>query len=131
MECVNMSKSEEMQRLEKDIRNSESLRRKWEETIKEIADKKIAKSDGEVLEMAAKKLGYNIRKEELEKKTADGEEIDEDDLKNVTGGGDFWCFTIRACYAVLLHEDTKEPTACWSDYYCKKFSKRCQSVNYK
>ena len=124
MECVNMSKSEEMQRLEKDIRNSESLRRKWEETIKEIADKKIAKSDGEVLEMAAKKLGYNIRKEELEKKTADGEEIDEDELTNVTGGGDDihdWCAADYSCYCLLKHpseDKEKEKGPCWWDWQC-------------
>ena len=123
-----MSKSEEMQRLEKDLRNSESLRIKWEETIKGIADKKkIAKSDGEVLEIAASKLGYNIKKEELEKKTADGEEIDEDELTHVTGGYDepeyVFCAVDYACYTAFLHPDQGEIGPCWSDYNCVFFEK--------
>ena len=115
-----MSKSEEMQRLEKDLRNSENLRRKWEETVKEIADKKIAKSDGEVLEMAAKKLGYSIKK-------ASSEEIDEDELANVTGGEDDQehglCVAHYACFTAFLHPDQGKNGPCWSNYRCMPFEK--------
>ena len=82
-----MGKSEELQRLERDLKEQPELREKLEAEIKRIAETKEAESDGEAMVKAAAALGYTITPEELDRSAVDLEKLDDDEL-DAAGGGD-------------------------------------------
>ena len=90
-------KSEEMQRLERDLNEQAKLREKLDVEIKRIADAGEAENDGEAMVKAAAALGYTITIEELERATADLEKLDDDEL-DAAGGGIFdGCDSVFVC----------------------------------
>ena len=105
-----------------------------------------AQSDGETMAAAAKELGYDITIAALEQVKAEAEELDAEDLNQVTGGYDgiggscfkeyhcvftwhdeiededghnTFCIAVWHCFTAALHTDSEEKKmACWSDYKC-------------
>ena len=109
------------------LAKDEQLKKTFLETCQKIADAGEASSDGEVIMKAAEEMGYRLSLEEIEREAASNEELNDDDLEQVAGGiniaedekgHDVWCITGWHCYAVTLHTDAEQGTACWSNYYC-------------
>ena len=140
-----MSNLDELKRFENDLRGSEELRKRMDETVKRIVDEGKAANDGEMLVAAAKELGYDISIAALEQAKVEAEELDPEALEAVAGGEhtncpdsnnyycfaiygsqiedeyghDFWCATAWHCYAITLHTESKaEYIACLYDFNC-------------
>jgi hypothetical protein len=91
---------------------------------------KACGSKAEAISLAAGAAGFEISPEELERATAEAQELDEVELKKVGGGGnakddedeyghDVWCWIGWHCYTVTLHTQTESKRAsCWSNYDC-------------
>lgn len=143
---------DELNRFEKDLRDSEELQKKLDETIKRIVEEGAATSDGEVMVAATKELGYDISIAALEKAKAANEELDLKELEQVAGGDknpifdcakDYHCLTLYKetvlddndghfamcvatwhCFSVLIHtEGGTKKEGCWSNYSCLIASK--------
>ena len=121
-------KQTEMERLEKDLKESKDLQAKWEEAI-ETASKSGVESDGEAMVKAAESFGYTIDIAELEKVAAKAQELSEEELSQTVGGTsgrgedeyghDNTCVTAWHCCLVTCHTETEDKRAtCFSDYVC-------------
>ena len=129
-----MNKTPEMIRMEADLKASEALREQYEAALKRIAEGGEAKSDGDIFEKAAAELGYQITAAELERVSAENEEIGPDEMEQTAGGKtedsdghDEWCLTAWHCFTVTCHTKANkgnESVACWSDYLCALLSRR-------
>lgn len=134
-----MKHSEELKRLEGDLRGSEEIQKKLDEACRRIATEGKSASDGEIMVAAAKELGYDISIAALEQARAEAEELDPEALAIVAGGVDNsehktwcddtnfscfanyhertedeeghggWCFTAWHCVAATLHTDEHDP----------------------
>ncbi|MBP3901881.1 MAG: hypothetical protein J6D53_10605, partial [Blautia sp.] len=67
---------EELKRFEDELKNNEELKKKFDEAIRRIAGEGLAKSDGELMSMAAKELGFDISVSASEKAKAREEVAD-------------------------------------------------------
>ena len=129
-----MNKTPEMVRMEADLKASEALREKYEAALKRIAEAGEAKSDGELFEKACAELGYQITAAELERVSAENEEISPDEMEQAAGGKnttlsgedgdghDNLCFTAWHCFTITCHtkaNEGNENVACWWDYKCQ------------
>ena len=68
-----MKHSEELKRLEEDLRGSEEIQKKLDEACRRIATEGKSASDGEIMVAAAKELGYDISIAALEQARAEAE----------------------------------------------------------
>jgi predicted ribosomally synthesized peptide with nif11-like leader len=84
-----MSKSEELQRMERDLSEQPELREKLYADIKRITDTGEAACDGEAVAKAAASLGYKITPEELKRAVADSKELSESDMEQISAGNFF------------------------------------------
>ena len=102
-----MGKSEELQRMERDLSEQPELREKLYADIKRITDTGEAACDGEAVAKAAASLGYKITPEELKRAVADSGELSESDLEQISGGNFFADLedVLRKIFA-----DDKKPT---------------------
>jgi len=124
--------------MEADLAASEELRGKFDASMKRIAEAGEAKSDGEVFEKAAAELGYQVTAAELERLSAENEEISPDEMEQAAGGGgedgdghDNWCLTAWHCHAITLHTTPKkgnEDVACFDNYLCRMISHYSRSA---
>lgn len=80
-----MSKNEEFIRFEKDLKESEELRKKYEEVLRSLNSEGI-KSDSEFMAKAAGELGYNFTAADIERAAAELQELDPDEMELVAGG---------------------------------------------
>jgi hypothetical protein len=136
-------KSEEMQRMERDLNEQAELREKLDAEIKRIAEAGEAECDGEAMVKAAAAMGYTLTLEELERAAADLEKLDDDELE--TAGGKFsgpveqyrrpeikddekghaqFCAMTWHCFTAFMHTETQSKNvACWENYSCYFVSK--------
>ena len=84
-----MDKSEELQRMERDLSEQPELREKLEADIKRIVDAGEAACNEEAVAKAAASLGYKITPEELKRTAADYKELSESDMEQISGGNFF------------------------------------------
>lgn len=84
-----MGKSEELQRMERDLSEQPELREKLEAEIKRIVDTGEAACNEEAVAKAAATLGYKIAPEELTRAAADFEELSESDMEQISAGNFF------------------------------------------
>jgi len=140
-----MNKTPEMVRMEADLAASEALREKFNAAIKRIAEAGQAQSDGELFEKAAAELGYQVTAAELERLSAETEELSPDEMEQAAGGkeddsgedGDGHaaaCFVAWHCFTAILHtkaNEGNENVSCWSDYRCALLNHRPQAQVYK
>ena len=123
-----MSQSENIRAFEAALRESKELQAKFAAAQKRIVENKEASSDGEVLVKAAAEIGFTLSMAELERATAQMQEINDEELKQVSGGfsgGDYapdnyaTCLGAYYCHYVWAHdEDGFKNRACWNDYIC-------------
>lgn len=92
-----MGKSEEMLRMQSDMNGQPELKEKLELEIKRILEVGEAENDGEAMVKAASALGYTITLEEMERFTADSEQLDVNELDAVSGGFFTDCTSIFVC----------------------------------
>ena len=102
-----MGKSEELQRMERDLSGQPELREKLDAEIKRIVDTGEAACNEEAVAKAASSLGYKITAEELKLAVADFGELSESDLEQISGGNFFADLedVLRKIFA-----DDKKPT---------------------
>lgn len=102
-----MGKSEELQRMERDLSGQPELREKLDAEIKRIIDTGEAVCSEEAVAKAAASLGYKIAPEELKCAVADSEELSESDMEQISGGNFFADLedVLRKIFA-----DDKKPT---------------------
>ena len=81
-----MGKSEELQRMERDLSGQPELREKLDAEIKRIVDTGEAACNEEAVAKAAASLGYKITPEELKHAVADSGELSESELEQISGG---------------------------------------------
>ena len=84
-----MGKSEELQRMERDLSGQPELREKLDAEIKRIVDTGEAACNEETVAKAAVSLGYMITPEELKRTVADFAELSESELEQISGGNFF------------------------------------------
>lgn len=131
-----MKKSEEMMRLDRDLKNDPELAKKFKEAMREAAQTGTCKSEGELITRVAKSFGYGISMGELERTKAAKEELDPQELELAAGGEEnctcmwerstddeyghgAWCVTAWHCEMVTLHTSTESKHAwCFYDYTC-------------
>ena len=129
--------SNEAKRFFEALETEEGLHTRFEEIVKRVSEAGEAKSDAEVICIAAKELGYTFTAGDLERFFASGEELDPDELESAAGGvndrinvicdndynswctfahvtGDedeyghsHWCVTAWHCLAATLHTESK------------------------
>ena len=102
-----MGKSEELQRMERDLSGQPELREKLDAEIKRIAATGEAAGSEAAVAKAAASLGYKITPEELKRAVADSGELSESDLEQISGGNFFADLedVLRKIFA-----DDKKPT---------------------
>ncbi len=112
----------------------EEFRKEFEKKAEVIHKENPDYSKLEVISKAAKELGYDLPVELLEKKSAETQELSEEELDQVAGGfigrpsktvddeyghesdciGMTW-----HCYATFMHTETESKEVdCWSNYKC-------------
>ena len=84
-----MGKSEELQRMERDLSEQPELREKLGADIKRIVDAGEATCEEEAVAKAAVSLGYKITPEDLKRAAADYKELSESDMEKISGGNFF------------------------------------------
>ena len=134
-----MKRTEEMIRLDKDLKADPELRKKFREAMLEANKSGTYQNDRELIIEAAKTLGYEISVGELERSIAEKEEVDPQEMEQVAGGEsgeshcDFfwkqdledeyghgnWCVTLWHCEVVTMHtsSDSKREW-CMANYRC-------------
>lgn len=98
-----MKKTEEMLRFEKDLNADEKLRGKLEDAIAALQASGECTSDGDIMEKAARSLGYSISAAELERMNAERQEASQEEMELAAGGGNY---------------EKENQKRCGSDYYC-------------
>jgi hypothetical protein len=78
----------ELERLEKDLKENEELRKSWNDALVKGAESG-AKSKNEAIAEAAQKLGYSLTVADLEKALAEEQPLSEESLTQVSGGALF------------------------------------------
>ena len=96
---TNMTKAEEIIRLENDIMADEKLKEKLDSAVKEAINSGKCTNDADALVRAAKSLGYEISMAEMERHFAEKEEVDQEELKIITGGD-----ANKGSYCVIVSE---------------------------
>lgn len=122
---------EELKRFENDLRNNEELRKKLDDAVKRITSEGEAANDVEVMVKAAKELGYEISIAALEQAKAKAEEMDADELKQISGGNDDdsagLCLLEYSCFYMhhqvnLQGENCEDQDGhngfCWTAWHC-------------
>ncbi|MCR4687963.1 MAG: bacteriocin [Saccharofermentans sp.] len=105
------------------------LAKKYGEEVKKLAESKAASSDGELVCMAIKNVtGEEISIAEIERFTADKQELSEEELEKVSGGDteirtddshEHFCWHDYACFAAYRHRDEIDVLdACFHDWTC-------------
>ena len=135
------NKSEAIRKLEEALTTDANLRDRFEAALKKIADERLANSDGEAMVKAAAELGFKISIEEMERLFAAMQELDDEELDEVSGGTakrqscrgkvakhaheedenghDGYCDVVWHCAAITLHTKTdSKNVACWNEYLC-------------
>ena len=111
-----------LKEFDKALAKDEQLKKTFLETCQKIADAGEASSDGEVVKKAAEEMGYQLSLEEIEREAASGEELNDDELEQVTGGAgclENLCIVMLNCYVTMLHTDLDgKNSPCYSDYRC-------------
>ena len=108
---------ENLKKLENALRENKELAEKFEAELKRIAREKDAANDGEAYAKAAQAVGFDITVADLEKASAETQELDVEEMEKGAGG---WCWADYDCYTAFHHNTPEEKgTACWKDYDCK------------
>lgn len=140
--------TEELKRFEMDIRSNPELTEKLYQLLAEMGKSCEPKSDSEAVSIAAARLGYTFSAAELERASAEAQELDAEELNQVSGGDsddmcgtDWWCALLYRsdnederghdlicavgwhCMTAFMHtESDNRGAACWSHYRCMKWS---------
>ena len=86
-----MENREELKRFQEDMKADRELYRKLEEIGRRMLKEGSKESGNELMAKAAKELGYSVTAAELERAEAAAEELDDDQLEEVSGGSDARC----------------------------------------
>ena len=86
-----MENRKELKRFLADIRADRELFQKVEEIGRRMVEAGSDESNNELVAKAAAELGYSITAAELERAEAAAEELDDDQLEEVSGGSDARC----------------------------------------
>ena len=114
---------ENAKKLEKALKEDKELAAKFEAELRRIVQEKDAANDGEAFVKAAKAVGFDMTVADLEKATAETQELDPEEIGNSAGGT---CFVNYDCYAAFFHDTPDEQgTACLWDYTCIEVHHRC------
>ena len=109
---------ENAKKLEKALKEDKELAAKFEAELRRIVQEKDAANDGEAFVKAAKAVGFDMTVADLEKATAETQELDPEEIGNSAGGS--WCYVDYDCYTAFRHNGpNEEGNPCWSDYDCK------------
>ena len=107
---------EDVKKLEKALKEDKELAAKYEAELKRIAKEKDAANDGEAIVKAAKAVGFDMTVADLEKASAETQELDPEEIGNSAGG---WCFAKHDCYTAWYHDGPdEEGTDCFANYDC-------------
>ena len=112
---------ENVRKFEKTLREDEELRARFAAEFKRIAEEKIAGSDAEAYVKAAKALGVDLSLAEVEKASAETQELDLEEMGKAAGGWTegSWCFADYACYTAWNHDSPdEEGFACFTNHNC-------------
>ena len=111
---------ENVKKLEKALKEDKELAAKFETELQRISKEKDAANDGEAFVKAAKAVDFDISMADLEKATAETQELDPEEIETIAGGE---CAVLHDCYATFLHDTPdEEGYNCWKDYDCIQFS---------
>ncbi len=116
-----MAKSDNIIKFEDALKNDELKRKTFDDAYKKILAEKSAGSNGEALVKAAKEIGFDISIEELERSYAEKQEMNDEELDKVAGGGRY-CEWSYYCITVYSHEEAVDDLPdCIMDYHLNCF----------
>ena len=104
-----MENREELKRFLADIHADRELYRKVEEIGQRMVEAGSDESNNELVAKAAKELGYAFTVAELERATAATEELDDDQLEEVSGGACFKGFTCSRSTGLVVAPCARSP----------------------
>ena len=108
---------EDVKKLENALQEDKELVAKYEAELRRIAKEKDAANGGEALVKAAKAVGFEITVADLEKASAETQELDPEEIESSAGGS--WCFASYDCYTAWHHDGPEEKgTDCLYNYDC-------------
>ena len=114
--------TENVRKFEKALREDEELWARFAAEFKRIAEEKSAGNDGEAYVKAAKTLGFEFSLAEVEKASAEAQELDPEEMGKAAGGwchGNYWCMSSWDCYTLDHHDGPEhEGAPCLADYDC-------------
>ena len=119
--------TENVRKFEKALREDEELRARFAAEFQRIAEEKSAGSDVEAYVKAAKALGVDLSLAEVEKASAETQELDLEEMGKAAGGVDGdgkqddvgWCISLYACFTIHHHDTPdREGYPCFADYDC-------------
>ena len=114
---------ENLKKLENALKEDKELAAKFETELQRISKEKDAANDGEAFVKAAKAVGFDISMADLEKATAETQELDPEEIETIAGGAETLCVVLHDCYATFLHDTPdEEGYKCWKEYECIEFS---------
>ena len=121
-----MSNFENIKAFETALKESKELLENFETAAKRIMENKEASCDGELMVKAAAEVGYTLSMAELERAFAQSQELSDEDLDKVAGGGifadpDAWCMKDYACIVAFKHDSDNKQHICFADYNCFQF----------
>ena len=134
-----MKKSKEMMRLDRDLKDNPELEKKFIEAMKEATGSGTYKNDTEVIIQVAKSFGYEISMAEMERSIAAIEEVDPEEMEQVSGGDsdcdalwttvgedeyghNYWCVTMWHCEMITMHTSTdRDNVYCFHNYLCNNY----------
>ncbi len=112
---------EQLLTFEQKIQNDTEFRKKFEAKLREIsASGEFATPQEAAVKAIHDLLGLDVTTADLEKAQAQSEELDVEELDQVSGG-DYgrWCWEDYACYYVWHHPDESNPDDnCFWDFNC-------------
>ena len=110
---------ENVKKLEKALKEDKELAAKFETELQRIVQEKDAANDGEAFVKAAKAVGFDITVADLEKASAETQELDAEEIEKGAGG---WCWADYDCYTAWHHDGPDEKgTDCLYNYDCMAY----------
>ncbi len=123
-----MGKSENIIKFEEMLKNDSNKRKAFEEELMKVESS--VKNSSEAIAKAAKAIGFDLSQDEIERNMAEKQEMPDDELDKVSGGG---CWISDSCHvAILHHKDVDPDDDCWEDYNCiRDHYSRCCTESYE
>ena len=100
-----MDNFENIKAFEAALKENKELQETFKAAKKRIAENKEAASDAELLVKAAAEVGFVLTVAEIDRAMAEAQELNDEELEIVSGGGSGWCWKDYGCVIIFEIDD--------------------------